>query len=604
MTFIKSLFSFLLLWFQSLLVKPYKKLIAHDLSLSEIGKVIKDKIGTDFLLEVDQLHIAGKALGAIGFEYSEDKVVIANNCRKVIAHKISVARVGDDNVIDIFHEHVLGIVELPVVVFSRLILQAQEDLQIVNTLIDKYEQLPFVQDMNSGKINQGRAHSEYTIDIFYKRAKTKAANISEYIKNGAKDIAITHSGRFYVDQRTRGISYPQLEKHMESPYLDNVIRNGKLDFEVDIEAIDYEKISRYKNKMFVFSFMNDIRTTPPAVLDQEILNGIDPEKVMSEISTELLQIPLLNKRKEIFEQLLRMVREKLWYGFYALAIPQVEGIVAELLDIAGQNKGTLKALPKKVKALRAVAPNGEFDMDYYEFYLPDSRNIFTHTGMDTDIIIKSFHLLLDLKHLLHTAAGLENSLIMLNNIANDSVMGINHIGDLVKMIRLVKQERHHGQFKEVKEKLDVFVYVDIINTFDLPYLLVELSKFFTKNLKQFESMLEIGAFLGKEEPINFINLSNAETKNRMGVIQKAIKQNFFDESYKVILDIHIFVSQFPKFFDELPQEIMRSFSSFAFEHAAIWPKMKMLANADSSDLSDDYLVDKKMMMKMMDSARK
>ncbi|RQO66827.1 hypothetical protein DBR40_21480 [Pedobacter sp. KBW01] len=572
--------------------------------LYDIGEIIMAKTGRDFLLEGNLVAIAGRALHGIGFELSTDKAVVAKNCRLLMEKKVAVHRSSDENVIAIFCEQVLRVVEPPKAIYDGLIRQATADLAMVGDVLRDYEREPFIQELNAGKRENGRAHSEYTMDLFYKRAREKAREIREYIAHGAKEIAITRSGRYYVEQVKKGIIYPQMEKQLQYPYMDGIVRFGKLEFEVDLERIDHKKINPYKNKMFVFDFTGDIRTASHQVLDREILERLDHMKVIAEVLKEIAKIPLLNKRTEIFKQLAEMAGRELWYGFYALALPQVEGIVVELLEIAGNNRKDLKALPQKAGVLRTVASNGDFDMDYYQFYLPEKRNKFSHSGKDMDIKTKSFHMILDLKHLLHTAAGLQTNLIFLNNMANEGSLGINHIGDLVKMIRLMKQEEGHAHYKEVKGKLELLVYLDLINRYDLVYLVRELSGLLLIKLKEFDKALELGAYLEKSGPLAFSTLSNAETASKIDLILKAIERTPFSEAHKFIMDIYIFAMKFPRVFADLPDEVKGAFRELPVRHSRVWPKLGMLSKVYKPDIIEDYLMGKKEMMTLLGNAKK
>lgn len=605
MKILKLLLKLLRLLFPTLFMKTYEKLIANKNSFSEIGDTIFGLRGKDFLFGQDAFAIANDALVAVGFSREVDKPVIARNCMILMSNHIPDVKLSDDSVIKMFNEHILGIVDLPIVAYNKLVAKGTNDLEKVSAIVNKYEAIPFVQELISGVRQNGRNHEEYTIEAFYKRAKKKAQLIQEFIDNGAIDISIRHSGKFYVEQLAKNPDDSVSNQILNFPYLDSVILNHKLHLEVDLEALDHDLINPYKNKMFVFEFDNDIRSTDYSILDQEILDKLDPKHLMTLLVEEIQQIPLLNERKDVFQELNTMVDQELWYGFYGLALPQVEGIVAELLRIVGASGGNGKALPQKVDALRGFAPNGDFDMDYYQFHLPDKRNKFSHTGKDKDIKTKSFHLLLDLKHLLATAAGLENNLLILNKMANEGSNGINHIGDLTRLIKLKDKVSQHEHYPEVKDKLDNLVYNEIINQFDFEVLLRELSEYFGQQLKDFKANLDIGVFLEEIQPIDFLSLSPKEFDNNMAAIQRAItRSEVFGEAYKIIMDIHIFIAKFPKLFPNLSKEVLEAFEQFENEHKKVWVQLRMLAAKDRSDIFDDILMEKKRMIEILNNAKK
>lgn len=356
--------------------------------------------------------------------------------------------------------------------------------------------------------------------------------------------------------------------------------------------------------MFVFNFEADIREASHQELNAQILRDFDPDKMMEDLVKDIQQIPKVNERLDIFLELQNIVKSKYWYGVYGLAIPQIEGIVAELLELVGEYKGDLKSLPRKAAALRAVSPNGNFDMDYYEFYLPDKRNTFTHTGKDEEIKLKCLHLLLDLKHLIQTGKNLEDDFIKLNNIAEDGSLGINHIGDLAAMTRLIKVNRIHDHFDEVKGKLDDFIYKDLVENFDIPLLINELSAVLEENLPEFENNLNMQLYFQNEATLKFIALSNEELAGKMEAIKKAIDDSPLNHSYRLIMDITHFINLFPKQFPDLPAGIIEAINAFKQTHKEMWPKLMMLAANDTSTTNGDYLMLEKEMREIMDKTKK
>jgi hypothetical protein len=213
-------------------------------------------------------------------------------------------------------------------------------------------------------------------------------------------------------------------------------------------------------------------------------------------------------------------------------------------------------------------------------------------------------MILDLKHLLHTAATLETNLILLNNMANKGCLGINHIGDLVKMIRLMKDQERHAHYEEVEAKLELLVYLDLINRYDLVYLADELSDLLLAKLEEFDKMVELGAYLESTILIVFSNLSNAETSSKMELIQKAIELVPWNEAHKFVMDIYIFAVKFPKVFSDLPNEITEAFKELQIRHSRIWPKLGMLSRIYQPDIFEDYLMGKPEMIRLLESAKK
>lgn len=582
----------------------YQNLSKQDLSASQIGEEIFKHNGKQFLLGDNASEIAAGALESIGFGKKTNPAEIAADCRTVLSQLDYLNRMEDEKVIELFNRSVLDVVKPVKPEFDRLIHTAQVDLEKVEELIAQYESLEFIIKLNTIADFKGGRHPDYILESFYKRTKEKRNQIKDYIDNQALNLAVGNCGKYRVEWLAAHGGYTFIDKLHDFPYLDTIVRRNKMDVELDFERLDYRNINPFKNKMFVFNFEADIREASHQELNAQILRDFDPDRMMEELVKDIQQIPKVNERLDIFLELQSMVKSGYWYGVYGLAIPQIEGIVAELLELVGEYKGDLKSLPRKVAALRAVSPNGNFDMDYYEFYLPDKRNTFSHTGKDEEIKLKCFHLLLDLKHLIETGKNLEDDFIKLNNIAEDGSLGINHVGDLAAMARLIKVNRTHDHFDEVKEKLDTFIYKDLVENFDIPLLINELSAVLDKNLPEFENNLNLQLYIQNEAPLEFKALSNDELAKKIDILKKAVDDSPFNHSYRLIMDIVYFIKSFPTQFPDLPAEIMEAINDFKQTHKETWPKLMMLAANDTSNTNGDYLMLEKEMRNIMDKTKK
>lgn len=578
---------------------PYKTFQSQKASFDTIKNFVFTQLGTTFLIDDDLLNITGKSLAALGFAKADTKAEIAVYCKEMLSIRIpAVDRVSDDSAIDMYNNLILNISDAPGVLKKQLLAQAQSDMQKVAELIDTYEKIPVIQEINASQRSSPRNHEERTIHEFYQRTLKKREEIQNYLASEIDEISIRYASKSYKEMiRRSGMNQGMLSKNINFPYMDLVVYDYKFDFEVDFEMLDHSKINPYKNKMAVFKFDNDIRTTPSAVLDQEIADKLDAEKMMGELVDQLKRIPRVNGRAEIFDEMNTLCKQKLWYAFYALALPQVEGIFAELLSIVDPNYRATGTLTDKANLLRTSAQTGSFDFDYYAFYLPSSRNKFAHTGKDTGIPLKCMHMILDLKHLLETAEGLDSPLIGLNNIVTEGKNSFNHMGDLSNMLVLNEKSRGHEHYEEVKNKLDVMVYDDFLNHFDLIGFLQAMSKQFDTSLDKFNQLLPSG-YLGKAEKApDFLSLSPAEVKDRLQELQGAISEVYLlTEDIKIVLDIHYFVSNVHKVFTKLPDKIIAALEDFKLQKKAVWAQLSIISSNSKLELMDDYMVQKKDMM--------
>jgi hypothetical protein len=105
---------------------------------------------------------------------------------------------------------------------------------------------------------------------------------------------------------------------------------------------------------------------------------IPPTQAFDDLDGGASVLPRLGARSDIFRELRDLHADRRWYGFTALALTQVEGLVAEVLEIHGAAARPHAALPEKVQALRALDDSLERSLDYFEHRLPRIRNQLLH----------------------------------------------------------------------------------------------------------------------------------------------------------------------------------------------------------------------------------
>jgi hypothetical protein len=210
-------------------------------------------------------------------------------------------------------------------------------------------------------------------------------------------------------------------------------------------------------------------------------------------------------------------------------------------------------------------------------------------------------MILDLKHLLETAEGLNSPIIELNNIAIEGKSSFRHVGDLSNILVLIREARGHANYQEVKNKLDNMFYGDFLSNFDMIGYLNEIGNQFDESLEKFNSLLPAGYLNQDRQAPDFLKLSPAEVNDRIEELGNAINEVYLlTEDIKILMDIHFFVSNIQKVFTDIPNDIVTALNNFKSEKKAIWPQLSIICNRAKLDLMDDYLVQKKEMTKLFD----
>src|SRR5690554_7318415 len=86
---------------------------------------------------------------------------------------------------------------------------------------------------------------------------------------------------------------------------------------------------------------------------KQIFKRKSVENYFQSIFYHLDLLPVSDERHQIFNELKKLFNKKNWLAFYALALPQVEGLFSEMvLSLNPRSTAIRKALPDKVRVVR------------------------------------------------------------------------------------------------------------------------------------------------------------------------------------------------------------------------------------------------------------
>jgi len=354
---------------------------------------------------------------------------------------------------DIFCESVLRINFLPYHKYIYLQKMVDKDLKNISDLIQKYENNPLYKKIlkNNGK---PRNHDERMFRDYYNRCLSERINMLNYKLYDLIPNAVKQS------RGSRGLikNMGFLHNRADVPYYFGKPLNDRY---FDIDKID---LISHRIGDFYYPEIHDLiryyNSNKPKFY--RIYFKRKPVKeCFIEIQNYLLKLEILKKRIVIFNELENLFRSKKWIGFYALALPQIEGLFSEMCSILfNDGINASLALSDKVEKVRPYYFLEKTYFDYFQYHIPSQRNKFSHTGYDEDFKLKSYDLLADILFLLQTIFELENPAIILLNIIDGKKKNyFSRVSDYVTFFNLKKSisgNKNQKMYNEIISKVKVY----------------------------------------------------------------------------------------------------------------------------------------------------
>ncbi|MBN8694590.1 MAG: hypothetical protein J0L69_15455 [Bacteroidetes bacterium] len=315
-------------------------------------------------------------------------------------------KIMEKDVLKRYYEDILYIDKLPHPIYRDLEVKVKIDLSSINSLINRYEKDSYIKKLVSAN-QPPYDHEERIKHDFYKRCVAEQKNILNYYLSGIKQRALSKAGYvwpsfksiFAVGESYRDFPYkfhnqPEMFDHLLIKEAQHRINNFYIS-----EALRLEKLYLKNKESFYRSYFRKKK----------------PEAIFSSIDFNLAHVPLNPGRKPIFDELKRLYKGRKWMAFFALAIPQVEGLFSEMHNVIFDGQKA-KSLTDKVQKIRPFHNLSGYYFDYYQYIVPRLRNRFMHTGYEESFKLKANDLLTDLEHLLQVFYELENPLVKIKRI--------------------------------------------------------------------------------------------------------------------------------------------------------------------------------------------
>jgi hypothetical protein len=566
-------------------------------SPTELSKLLKERTGKKALFQAQPFLIAYEALRQINFKkLIKDKGSVTDHC--LLIDKLFFGKVERENAIDFFLKLIFDLGKLPVQEKLRLEERAKKDLDDIDRLLSDYRQEEFIARYEEQHITP-RNHRERTLLEFYKRTIEKRNEILNYLVHKVDDLAIERSELKHIRFEREHLDSEALKKmyvQNDFPYTDFIFSENKWEIGIDWVKLDYRKIDLLRHKARFFQFESSISNGYSTQIKKEIAKRFTKNKaqqLLNNIVRQVELLPVLKNRKKIFQSLKSLYKSNQWYGFYALALPQIEGMFSEMVYLVSPEKKRTGALPEKVNLVREFSEYSEYTFDYYEYYLPEQRNRFAHTGNDEDIKVKCAFMLLDLAHLTEVFEKLNAPVLEMNTIVQWGIPYFEHIGKFTRFLQLYRTLKSRNQLKEIDPDAEVFVYSELCTKFDFNSFLPKLEQDFLDSCSSLESYMNMMSHSKNEKELRLFTLKPQQLIQRAGEIEQLTKTGLkliIDDYLKLVIDVYLFITSFSKEFTKLPTAWAKNIHRFASDHAELLETVRILSTKTKIEIPDDYML--------------
>lgn len=263
--------------------------------------------------------------------------------------------------------------------FTHLVCLVIADLNVIRKRLTAYKtERSGLEGVKSNEAEYRRRKLEY----FAKLNKAAQDEIVDFLNNRMAEYLLE-------------TDYDTLERDSNADELGRMFRNRRYTFaqfpqyyDIDFDFSTVVKASQLPGVDLIDMPATEkkhleLRKNSPEGYYREIARIIKSKKVMETLLEDVKGNYHLYKRQEIFEDLLRLYKEKHFQSFVALGLLQLEGLFFDICSIRYEEKENAGSLVEKAqKALESK--NAIYFMrmyPYFAFDVPVRRNEIAHTGL-------------------------------------------------------------------------------------------------------------------------------------------------------------------------------------------------------------------------------
>ncbi|MES2808058.1 MAG: hypothetical protein V4619_05515 [Bacteroidota bacterium] len=469
----------------------------------------------------------------------------------------------------VFHyfRHILGFNDLPKNNLNKLDQMVREDLRYLLTLIQRYETN---ESAIKTYLNEGTKRGEHEDKIrldFYARCIKERDIIVKYLTFNIEKRAFEKS---INDHELGGVQTQWIIELQDRPY--------RWWHPFANPYFDYKLINTYRHRLGNNELLINRQELEDLYVNGEVnqfysklAETKSPEHVFHGILSYYVAVNnLLRDRKPIFEELKRLFENELWYGFTALALPQVEGIFSDMTALLKPDK-KFNSLPNKVSAVRPFYDYHESTFDYFEYILPRLRNRFLHTGnsVGNDFKILALDLLYDLDYILDVFNSLKDEQITLNNLLNSnielyliSVEDFNRFFKLLDKLRQrAKEYPENSKLAEVLGRWDDFENGHLAESgiYDMIWSRIKF-ELYEKTVDLFNTLSNLTSDL--PNPISLFAIKVSELRSRFDELKSIIGSDasFYKKQYEEIMATYNWLNEYRKHLVSIKPEYIKELS--------------------------------------------
>jgi len=421
-----------------------------------------------------------------------------------------------DSQLDRFLYYFLDFTELPGVIKEDLEEKVTNDLKIIDGYVTEYEKIDFIK-----KGEKPRNHSQRTFYDFYNRCIDEKGKIEAYLAADVNDRALSKAQR----DNLWGLGILMFEEFRDRPYRIPMPKSNEYFEQEKIDKVGHRlgEIPIKKGRELKLIYKQDKEE-----FYKELEKSIPEENVLETMINQVNFLPFLpQQRKDLFKELIDLYKNKKWFGFYALALTQIEGLFTEMCILCEPNiNNPYASLPDKVDIVRPYHPYSENRFDYFQYHLPILRNRFLHLGLDgnekMEILCKE--LLWDLEEVVSIFLELNiDALWMLRILRKSDHTDFSTYSGLCNYFELIGKLKKNKQLKYFKDE------IDHVNQITVPSGIVDIVFILEEQICQLLEVIKESVELQSEMngfKLDLEKISFQEIADNKGPIKTALKDAF------------------------------------------------------------------------------
>lgn len=444
--------------------------------LQKVQEEILNRMPEEILFTKSKEEICGYILNEFDFPVSTINIMNSSSLEEGCKTILGLIGLDEDSEIELVFGREKKIVDkldkllyyvldfngLPGIYKEQLEVTVRNDLEIISNYIAEYQKIDFI---NKGETP--RNHNQRTQNDFFNRCIEEKAKIETHLASGINERALSKARR----DNMWGLTMLMFEEFRDRPYKVPMPKSKQY---FDLESID--KVGHRLGEIPISKGreLKAIYKTDKAIFYKELEKLIPDIKVLGSMIQQLKFLPYVTEeRKLIFDELLELYNTKKVFGFYALALTQIEGLFTEMCRMCEpQYDSPYAALPDKVNTVRPYHPYSDSRFDYFQYHLPNLRNRFLHFGIDKNekIEILCKEILYDLEEVISIFSTLTidaNRLLRLIRKRDDTeFMRIQGLCFYFRMLNSVKTKNQFHYFEaEIKDLNKIFIPEIVYNVF-------------------------------------------------------------------------------------------------------------------------------------------